>query len=122
MLTFCFSSVVLGVFDCSAYPWVVVWMIPFLWLGYVGYRLSYRHNLNAFLAYPLYFLTVNLASLIGVMKGLKGEVQATWDPTRMDCVGTGEERRGGSFLGNLGLVLSVAIFLACMVRIANISL
>lgn len=68
---------------------VSVLIVLFYWLFYVGYLLGGRLERLPALALPYYFVLVNTASLLGVLRSLRGRVQATWEPPR-------SRRDGGS--------------------------
>jgi len=56
--------------------------VLFGWLAYGGYLFSKSEKGWPLFRYPYYFILVNLASMIGVCRSLRGTIQSTWNPAR----------------------------------------
>lgn len=84
LLVFVFSSFALSIQGILIFK-IISWsVLTFCWLSYAGYLFSKNEiNLPIFY-YPYYFMIVNIASAIGVIRSLRGKVQVVWNPTRVN--------------------------------------
>jgi len=64
------------------YNWIFIIQVVFYSLAFIGWRLDLANKKIKVFALPLYFCTVNLASLVSLWKILTGEVKAVWEPAR----------------------------------------
>jgi len=90
LAAFVSNLVLIGKDGFDAYPYYTLPLglqILFYLLAAVGYLLA-KFNLQPlkmitrYLSIPYYFCMVNLASMIGVLKALRGQVIVTWNPER----------------------------------------
>lgn len=84
----------LGLFAYNAnkYQWGIIPLAIFIWCSYIGYLFADSLKVWSIFYYPYYFVLINIASFIGILRSLKGDVQVTWSSTRTD-----EEAGSGSF-------------------------
>jgi len=107
LLSFAASSATLSICDVQAFRWITVSYIIFLWCAYIGHLFSSYSRINPIFYFPYYFIVVNIASLVGVFRSLKGEVQTTWDTSRI----TDEKGRTGEGWVNFLIHFAAAILI-----------
>lgn len=83
LISFLGASFVLSSRGIIAFQYINLFMLLFCWLAYIGYLFAESNRTLPVFHYPYYFILVNLASLIGVIRSLCGHVQATWSPSRI---------------------------------------
>ncbi len=83
LLCFLGSSLVLAWQGITVFQYVCWLGLLFCWLAYGGFLFSKSGRTLPLFHYPYYFILVNLASLIGVIRSLRGNVQSTWNPPRL---------------------------------------
>ena len=96
--------------------------ILFLWFAYIGHVLSEKSEVSCLFYYPYYYISSNIATLLGLFRSLRGRVETTWNPARIETEAT---RNGKSYLNwvmNTLLGLSIWVFLMHLGMVANISL
>jgi len=122
MLCFGASSAALSLHNEILFQWIIILIILFLWCGYIGHLLSTHSDIYPLFYYPYYFISANVASLMGVFRSLKGEVQVTWNT----CRGEDDERETGRNWVNIAINvftgLSIWFFLLIVERLSNINL
>lgn len=82
MITFIVSSAALSLYNVRLFHLVNLAVAAFLILGFSGFLLSARSHVPPVFYYPYYFISVNAAALLGIIKSLRGDVQATWSTIR----------------------------------------
>jgi len=82
MIIFIGSCFILSHYDATVFQWITLFIILFLWCAYLGHLFNKNKQVWPVFYYPYYFLYINSASLIGVYKSLKGEIQTTWETPR----------------------------------------
>jgi len=80
---FIVSCFALSLFNITIFQWSALAIILFFMFAYIGYLFSSQDNVLSFLYYPYYFVLVSVASLIGLHRSLRGEIQTTWKPARI---------------------------------------
>jgi cellulose synthase/poly-beta-1,6-N-acetylglucosamine synthase-like glycosyltransferase len=103
------SSLLLSPFH-RVYAWFAIGQAGFYAFACLGGVLERRHIHNCWLSFPYYFLLINIASIVGVYKYLRGEKINIWEPERQGRY-TPEERhatplRWAALLTGAGLVLA----------------
>ena len=93
-----------GKFEVELYTLLFAIQVLFYLLALLGILLVVVNKrqlkvINRFLSIPYYFCLVNLASLIGIFKTLRGEVTVTWNPERVEERKT---RHGNKGIGRKG--------------------
>ena len=83
LLCFLGASLVLAWEGQTVFQYVCWLVLLFCWLAYGGYLFSKSGWTLPVFHYPYYFILVNLASLIGVIRSIRGNVQTTWNPSRL---------------------------------------
>jgi len=76
------SCIVLSMYDIVLFQWSTLFLILFLLCAYFGYLFNEYPKIWPLFYFPYYFISTNIASFIGVHRSLKGDVQATWEPSR----------------------------------------
>lgn len=76
------SSLILSFYSILLYNWINLCIGTFILMASIGFLLSKRQNILSIFYYPYYFITVNLASAIGIYRCLKGDVEITWSTVR----------------------------------------
>jgi cellulose synthase/poly-beta-1,6-N-acetylglucosamine synthase-like glycosyltransferase len=79
------ASVALSFFTWqSAFLFQAITLVSLIFLAcsYIGYIFSGDPRLWPVFAFPYYFIAVNIAAFIGVVRSLKGSIQTTWQPVR----------------------------------------
>ncbi len=76
------SCFALSLANIGLFHWVTLLISMFLMCSYIGHVFSDRYNLSQIFYYPYYFTLVSIASLIGLCRSLRGEVQTTWNTIR----------------------------------------
>lgn len=89
LIFFIVSCLALSLFNVEIFQWSSMLLMIFFIFSYIGYLFSEQDKVWLFFYYPYYFVLVSTASLIGLHKSFKGEIQTTWSPSRM----TVKERR-----------------------------
>lgn len=90
LLTFLAASLLLACQEVLFFQYLVGLVVLFCWLSYGGYLVSKGDEGCPLFYYPYYFILINLASLIGVSRSLRGKVQSIWTPPRLGA----SDRRG----------------------------
>ena len=83
LILFLIASIILALNGMEAFQYVCLAALGFAWLSYAGYLFSKSKIVIPIFHYPYYFTIVNIASIIGVLRGLCGKVPATWNPPRL---------------------------------------
>lgn len=89
LLIFVVASLMLASQGSLIYQYITWLTVLFCWLAYGGYLFSNSEKSIVLFHYPYYFILVNLASLIGVSRSLRGSVRSTWNPPRL---GVGDQQ------------------------------
>ncbi|MHC4269630.1 MAG: glycosyltransferase family 2 protein [Planctomycetota bacterium] len=72
------------VYNTKTLQWGATPLILFVWCAYIGYLFADDYKVWPIFYYPYYFLAMNIASLIGVFRSLRGNIQTTWVSSRVD--------------------------------------
>ena len=83
MIIFAVISFGLSMLNIEVFHWSSLFVSLFLILSYIGYLFSETYNVWRVFYYPYYFMLVSFASLIGMSRSLRGEVQTTWSTIRI---------------------------------------
>ena len=119
LLCFLGSSLILAWQGVTAFQYVCWLALLFCWLAYGGYLFSKSGRTLPLFHYPYYFILVNLASFIGVIRSLRGNVQATWNPSRLG--GTEIEKvNSGRLIIHAGTWFSFFAAVSCVMEPVNI--
>ncbi|MBI5742135.1 MAG: glycosyltransferase family 2 protein [Nitrospirae bacterium] len=114
----CFALSLLGV---KIFHWISLSIILFMWFAYAGYLFA-DFSISPVFYYPYYFVMVNMASLIGVGRSFKGEIQTTWETVRAnDGDRTGNYSVSRSMI-HVFFFISLPGFLQITGRLAGVSL
>lgn len=76
------GSGVLAHYDLAWAENILLLGIIFFALANIGWRKSNEEQISPLYFYPYYFLLVNLQSLLGIRRALKGDIQITWSTSR----------------------------------------
>lgn len=83
LTSFLGASFVLAYQGIAFFQYVSLLGLSFCWLAYGGYLFAKSEKGWPILYYPYYIMLVNLASIIGVSRSLRGSVQIVWNPSRI---------------------------------------
>jgi cellulose synthase/poly-beta-1,6-N-acetylglucosamine synthase-like glycosyltransferase len=83
-LIFAVATVILACHGHTFFLYMTAFLALFLVLANIGHLLSNYSNTWPILYFPYYFVSVNLAALIGIYQRIKGTTQVIWDPPRQD--------------------------------------
>jgi cellulose synthase/poly-beta-1,6-N-acetylglucosamine synthase-like glycosyltransferase len=76
------SSILLAIHGNIFFQGLALGMGAGLLLSMIGYFMRGKTQLPSYFFLPYYFLTVNYASLVGIIRSLRGDIQITWDTVR----------------------------------------
>ncbi|MFL1484664.1 glycosyltransferase family 2 protein [Marinobacter sp. LN3S78] len=76
------GSLLLALAGYGVFQLIAAGVLLVLLLAGVGHLASDRNALPLFISVPYYFVMVNLYSLRGIVKALRGETQVTWNSAR----------------------------------------
>ena len=82
------GSVLLALQGYGLFQFVTAGALALLALAAIGHGAANKNALPVWISVPYYFVMVNLYSLKGILRALRGETQATWNSAR-----PGEEQR-----------------------------
>jgi cellulose synthase/poly-beta-1,6-N-acetylglucosamine synthase-like glycosyltransferase len=77
-----FASLILSYAGIRFYSWVSLLLLSFCLIAYVGYLLSSKDEIPPVFYYPYYFILVSFASVVGIVRSIRGNVQTTWHHIR----------------------------------------
>ncbi|MEW6213676.1 MAG: glycosyltransferase [Nitrospirota bacterium] len=83
IITLTGSCLVLALCGIKIFAGITIFIILFLWLSYFGHLFRDHPDIWPLFYYPYYFVSINVASLIGIYRSLRGSVQTTWKPLRI---------------------------------------
>ena len=99
MIIFTVISFGLSMLNIEIFQWSSLLIGMFFILSYIGYLFSEKYNVWRVFYYPYYFMLVSFASLIGISRSLRGEVQTTWSTIRItDEENAGQHRSAKAFI------------------------
>lgn len=76
------GSAILALRGYGLFQLITLGAITLLLLAWAGYRAEDKNRLPVWLSFPYYFLMVNLYSLKGIFRALRGETQVVWSSAR----------------------------------------
>lgn len=76
------GSAILALRGYGLFQLITLGAITLLLLAWAGYRAEDKNRLPAWLSFPYYFVMVNLYSLRGILRALRGETQVVWSSAR----------------------------------------
>jgi len=82
LLLFFVSCFLLSASGRPAYQFTFLFLIACIGIAYLGMLLSEAGIQVPFFQHAYYYMLVNIASLLGIAKSLKGEIISTWNPAR----------------------------------------
>ena len=77
-----FGSAILALRGYGLFQLITLGAFTLLLLAWAGYRAEDKNRLPMWLSFPYYFVMVNLYSLKGIIKALRGETHVTWSSAR----------------------------------------
>ncbi|TKB07423.1 glycosyltransferase family 2 protein [Desulforhopalus sp. IMCC35007] len=83
MMVFVIASLGLASEGELFFQYITFITLLFGWFAYGGYLFSNSNKELPLFHYPYYFILVNIASLVGLSRSLRGNVQSTWNPPRL---------------------------------------
>jgi cellulose synthase/poly-beta-1,6-N-acetylglucosamine synthase-like glycosyltransferase len=92
--------------------------LVFLGCAYIGYIFSKDPGLLPIFYYPYYFITVNVAALIGIFRSLKGSIQTSWHPVREEGISSPGAYRAKLYVHLLAFLVFF-IFLALLKKVTG---
>lgn len=111
---FALSSLTLSFYDFKIFQFFTTLNIMGVLLGLFGFLVADKgKDWPRVLFLPYYFVAVNFASMIGIIKSLRGDVQVTWDTVR--TVTTQKKLHNKTIYYLFYLSLSLLIFLLVFV-------
>ncbi|MHC4453631.1 MAG: glycosyltransferase family 2 protein [Planctomycetota bacterium] len=84
LIIFILSILGISIYDIKTFQWGIILFTFFVWCTYIGYLLADHFKIWPIFYYPYYFVSINIASLIGIYRSLRGNVQTTWSSIRTD--------------------------------------
>ena len=110
-IIFCVTGIfILAQMQILFFQYCLLLGIVFIWCILLGKLLKNWPTSPAFLIYPYYFYLVNINSLIGVLKSLRGDVQITWSTPRDDRVSSNSVNLVFSVVYVSILILTIWLF------------
>lgn len=106
------SSSILSFYDVSYAENFLLLEIAFFSLAFMGWKKSAQEHLSPALFYPYYFLLVNLQSLLGIRRALKGDIQVTWSTSRSSKA-VNQDKTISRFF-NIGLMLAIPLLIVAL--------
>lgn len=76
------GSAILALRGYGLFQLITLGAIMLLLLAWAGYRAEDKNRLPVWLSFPYYFVMVNLYSLRGIFRALRGETQVVWSSAR----------------------------------------
>lgn len=76
------GSVILALRGYGLFQLITLGAITLLLLAWAGYRAEDKNRLPVWFSFPYYFVMVNLYSLKGIFRALRGETQVVWNSAR----------------------------------------
>lgn len=76
------GSVILALRGYGLFQLITLGAITLLLLAWAGYRAEDKNRLPVWFSFPYYFVMVNLYSLKGIFRALRGETQIVWNSAR----------------------------------------
>lgn len=83
LVVFVIACLALSLFNIGIFQGVALSLILFFIFAYIGYLFSETGDAWVVFYYPYYFVLVSTASLFGLYRSLKGEIQVTWNTSRI---------------------------------------
>lgn len=77
-----FGSAILALRGYGLFQLITLGAVTFLLLAWAGYRAEDKNRLPISFSFPYYFVMVNLYSLKGIIKALRGETHVAWSSAR----------------------------------------
>lgn len=77
-----FGSAILALRGYGLFQLIIFGVVTLLLLAWAGYRAEDKNRLPVWLSFPYYFVMVNLYSLRGIFRALRGETQVVWSSAR----------------------------------------
>jgi len=77
-----FGSAILALSGYGLFQLISLGAVTLLLLAWAGYRTEDKNRLPMWLSLPYYFVMVNLYSLKGIIKALRGETHVAWSSAR----------------------------------------
>jgi len=112
------GCIVLSYIGIEPFHILTLCFIILFWLALAGYFFKSDISTSPIFYYPLYFFLVNMASFIGVLHALAGNIQITWDSARSSDVVKSGTRSSTIYL-ILAFFVSIFIFLYLMTSMHN---
>lgn len=77
-----FGSAILALRGYGLFQMITLGAVTLLLLAWAGYRAEDKNRLPILFSFPYYFVMVNLYSLKGIIKALRGETHVAWSSAR----------------------------------------
>ena len=108
LIIFILSFLGLSTYDIRTFQWSIILLALFVWCTYIGYLLADHFKIWPVFYYPYYFVSINIASLIGVYRSMRGNVQTIWSSVRTD------EEGGGVYDWRKSLIHIFVVIVSCI--------
>jgi len=115
LLLFSVSCFLLSTSGRSVYQFTFLLLAAGIGMAYLGMLLSEAGIQLPFFQHAYYYMLVNVASLLGIAKSLKGDIISTWNPAR----GKGDKASENRFTRNRYIVhlfmAALSVYAICLV-------
>ena len=116
IIIFVMSCLTLSLFNIEIFQWGTLVLTIFFIFSYIGYLFSEEYNVSLIFYYPYYFVLVSVASLTGLYRSLRGEVQTTWSTARIY-----DENRRNDYSWTKSLIhISIFVLLWLLIKIIGV--
>lgn len=122
IIIFLLSCLALSMYNIKIFQWSTLFLILFFWCSYIGYLFVEHYNVWKVFYYPYYFVLISIASLTGLHRSLKGEIQITWSPTRTDDEDKKENYSWTKSIVHIFILITFWFFLKIIGELAGIPL
>jgi len=110
------SCLMLSLFNVEIFQWGTLVLTIFFIFSYIGYLFSEEYDVSLIFYYPYYFVLVSFASLAGLYRSLRGEVQTTWSTARIY-----DENRTKDYSWTTSLIhISIFVLLWLFIKIIGV--
>ena len=108
-----FCSGILAYYNIGLAENLVILEVLFFFLALIGWIKSKQEHISPLFFYPYYFALVNLNSLLGIYRALRGDIQVTWSTSRSS--GMQSEDRSIQRFFSWGTILSLCLLYLAIV-------
>ena len=107
--------------NANIFQYGFVLLSVFLLCSYIGYLLADHFEVWPIIYYPYFFVSGNVALLIGLYKSLMGRVQTTWTSARNAETMESPAWSWGKFLVHLSAIILIFVNMTIVFRLAGLN-